>query len=202
MSASLLSLALLLAALVVPSPARADCERVSRVPASPADCLEGGYRQNGPFFRVEARNRCPDLGAIVVKWDIVNKRDKTWTLRSGDWRRDRFRAVQVNGPYCCQDEGHCNRRDRSAPPGPYTVDAGGCRAQWARSGAQRHCTLLSVEFKRGASPWCRLKVRCERTPGATRNLDVYRSVQIRVVDELKWCPHRLPKRALVYRSPC
>ena len=70
-----LSLVLLLAAFVAPSPARADSERPSRVPASRADCLEGGHRQNGPFFRVEARNRCPDLGAIFVKWDIVNKSD-------------------------------------------------------------------------------------------------------------------------------
>ena len=187
------------------SPVFAACARYHRVPVGQADCLDGAHEEvSSSRVRLWAQNVCPELGSVVAKWDLIDRSDRTWTLSGGDRRTSTMKVAGVRGLFCCQDKGLCSRRDRSARPGPYREDAAGCRAQWARSGAAKRCDLVSVVFKRGADPWCRITARCDalnhRRPPRTER--VYRSVKIKYVDELKWCPQHLPDTALVYHDDC
>ena len=206
-ASSCLAFAFALGALFVLSPlARADCEPSHRVAHDRANCLDGGLGRSGGSKRLLwARNTCSDLGTVVAKWDVAHLSDFTWHL-SGPHQRTEHHSVPfgVKGPYCCNDKGPCNRIDRSARPGPYGHDDAGCRTQWRRSGAAKRCDLVGAEYRRGASRWCRLTVRCDTAahPGGARTESAYRSVRIQQVDELKWCPQRLPHRALVYHTEC
>ena len=186
------------------SAAHADCERSNRVGAWHAECLSGGIDRERAKHRLWARNECPHLGTVYVKWDIADQTDRTWHLNGSETRRGTVSSASVTGPWCCQDLGACNRRDRSAPAGPYTHDEAGCRAQWRRSGAAKRCDLIGVEYKRGKSRWCRLDVRCEtgRETGGPRTKAVYRSVRMPDVDALKWCPQVRSHQGLVYNSRC
>ena len=70
--------------------ADASCNRGHRVPMSQADCLEGGIKQGGKFeLDLWARNKCAELGAMVVKWNVSNARDHTWRLSDSAQRTKR-----------------------------------------------------------------------------------------------------------------
>ena len=202
-----LLVAALLAALLAPlSLAYAACAPPDRVPAHLSPCLEAAVDGPGPSAGLAwARNACADEGTVVVRWDLGDATPRMWHLSTGHTRAEALSARPASAPVCCADLGPCAPpARRAAPPGPYTRDAPGCARQWDRSAASLRCDLLSVRFGAGAHPWCHLRARCVgmHRPSASRLVPVERSVKLQDVDDLAWCPRRLPGIALVARSRC
>ena len=76
--------------LISPSQIHAACEGDKRVSSEKAGCLVTRQWRTRGFFstrdHVQAKNLCPQWGKVVVKVDIKNGGDATWTLSDGQWR--------------------------------------------------------------------------------------------------------------------
>lgn len=164
----------------------AACEKKHRVSHRDAECLTASWTHGIPPMRTfRVRNRCPDLGKVVAKIDLVGARDRTWHLHDGDTRHGST-THRIRDISCCSDlSATCNRSD--------VFSDSGCVARFKRrSPAAWSCDDVSAsadsEIRR-----CDVTATCKRAwrPGGGGVLRTSLSVPWEEFGSLNNCDGRL-----------
>ena len=150
------------------SNANAACGNSQRIGYIHAECLDAEiWTDSGNWWfdeihHYKARNRCSDLGAVVVKIDIPVWPDETWTIPYGDddWHEGYTDKAQPQNIHCCTDLSDlCERSD--------LVNEQGCRDRWAESAASAQCVQESFNAH-PADSRCEIGAKCQRDDGSLR----------------------------------
>ena len=180
-----LSVCVIFTGLFAAATAHAACKSSDRLHHPFSHCLEAKKWQTGNWFtrntRFSAKNLCHDLGKMVVKFDISNGPDTTWTFPYGDTSTKAGAAGpghDVRGIYCCTDVSDlCNTQDMITPQS--------CAARWAEGDADTHCTNETFERQKNSSN-CSITATCSAN-GITRANQV--NVHYHSVYKLTVCPN-------------